>query len=367
MHLAKLSLLNFKNCLEVSFDFSERVNCFLGNNGQGKTNILDAIHYLSYTKSYFNSIDSQNISFDHPFFVIQGEFNLDNENHQLYCGMKRGEKKTFRKNKKTYSRLADHIGLLPVVMITPYDSNLVLEGSEIRRKFMDALISQFDRDYLESLIFYNKILSQRNTLLKKWADNGIFHKDLLEIIDVQLIEKAKTIHETRSNFLKSFIPEFNEYYNKIAQVDEKVELVYESSLNHSLMKDILANNLEKDRRIKYTSDGIHRDDLLFKINDHPLKKYGSQGQQKSFLIALKLAKFNFIREKKGFTPILLLDDIFDKLDLNRVNYLVDLIEKEKLGQTFITDTDLDKVPGILNALKVDYKAFEINQGNSKEI
>jgi len=367
MHLSKLSLLNFKNCLEVSFNFSDRVNCFLGNNGQGKTNILDAIHYLSYTKSYFNSIDSQNISFNHPFFVIQGEFMLENELQDLYCGMKRGEKKIFRKNKKTYSRLADHIGFLSVVMITPYDSNLVLDGSDIRRKFIDALISQINREYLENLIFYNKILIQRNTLLKKWAENGVFQKDLLDIIDVQLIDKAKFIHSIRAQFLKSFIPEFNEYYKKIAQVDEHVELVYESSLNNEMMEDLLKTNLNKDRKLKYTSDGIHRDDLLFKINDFPLKKYGSQGQQKSFLIALKLAKFNFIREKKGFTPILLLDDIFDKLDHNRVNYIVDLIEKEKLGQTFITDTDIKKVPGILKAMKVDFKAFEIQQGSSKEL
>ena len=367
MHLSKLSLLNFKNCREVTFDFSDRVNCFLGNNGQGKTNILDAIHYLSYTKSYFNSIDSQNIHFNDPFFVIQGEFKLKDDDFSLYCGMKKGEKKVFRKNKKTYTRLADHIGIFPVVMITPYDSNLVLDGSDVRRKFMDALISQFNREYLENLIFYNKILIQRNTLLKKWAEKGVSQKDLLEIIDIQLIEKAKNIHSIRSAFLKSFIPEFNYYYKKIAQVDEQVELVYESSLNNELMDVILRNNLEKDRRLKYTSDGIHRDDLSFKINDHPLKKYGSQGQQKSFLIALKLAKFNFIREKKGFTPILLLDDIFDKLDNNRVNYLIHLIEKEKLGQTFITDTDIKKVPEILNAMKVEFKSYEIIQGSSKEI
>ncbi len=367
MHLSNLTLLNFKNCQELSFDFSTRVNCFLGKNGQGKTNILDAIHYLSYTKSYFNSYDSQNIQFNSPFFVIQGDFKLKDERFSLYCGMKKGEKKVFRKNKKSYDKLADHIGIFPVVMITPYDSNLILEGSEVRRKFIDALISQFDREYLEYLINYNKILLQRNTLLKKWAEKGVFQKDLLEIIDIQLVEKGVYIHNKRNLFLKSFIPEFNYYYNKIAQVDEHVELVYESSLNHFEMSQLLKNKLEKDRKLKYTSDGIHRDDLLFRINNQPLKKFGSQGQQKSFLIALKLAKFHFIREKKGFAPILLLDDIFDKLDDQRVNYLIHLIEKEKLGQTFITDTDINKVPEILKAMNVNYKAYEINAGSSKEL
>ena len=367
MHLSNLSLLNFKNCQEISIEFSERVNCFLGNNGQGKTNLLDAIHYLSYTKSFFNSIDSQNILFNQPFLTIESNCMVDDESVHLHCALKRGDKKIFRKNKKAYKRLSDHIGLLPVVMITPFDINLVLDGSEIRRKFIDVLISQFNKAYLDQLIGYNRLLLQRNKLLKKWAESNLFQPDLLEVINVQLVEKGNFIYSTRKQFLLDFIPEFNHFYEKISKSSEHVELHYESSLNGNTFSSLLQENLDKDRRLTYTSVGIHKDDLIFKIHDQPLKKFGSQGQQKSFLIALKLAKFQFIKNQKGFAPILLLDDIFDKLDNNRVSYLLDLIQSKELGQTFITDTDLEKVPAILASMKIDYKAFEINNGKTKQL
>jgi DNA replication and repair protein RecF len=362
MHLTNLSLLNFKNCQDLSFVFSNRVNCFLGKNGQGKTNILDAIHYMSYTKSFFNSIDSQNILFDAPFLAIQASCQLNEEIVELHCGMKRGDKKVFRKNKKAYKKLSEHIGFMPVVMITPYDINLVLDGSEVRRRFIDALISQFERPYLEHLIFYNRLLLQRNKLLKKWANSNSFQPDLLEVIDMQLVEKGNIIYKSRKTFLIDFIPTFNNYYQKLSNSKEKVELFYDSTLNNNDFASLLKDSIGKDRQITHTSVGIHRDDLLFKIHGQPLKKYGSQGQQKSFLIALKLAKFQFIKNQKDFPPILLLDDIFDKLDSERVSYLLDLIENEDLGQTFITDTDLEKVPNILNSMKIAFKAFEINNG-----
>ncbi len=362
MHLSHLSVVNFKNCEEATLDLSSKVNCFLGNNGEGKTNLLDAIYYLSYCKSYFNAIDSQNIRFEEPFFVVQGEFNLE-EKELVYCGVKRGQKKTFKRNKKTYKRLADHIGLFPTVIITPYDSNLVLDGSEIRRKFLDAIISQFDRGYLEDLIHYNKVLSQRNALLKQFNEKGVFQKDLLEVWDLQLVDKGNIVHQKRKEFLDQFIPVFNKYYQELSKGREEVSLVYKSPLNDTSFDELLRMNMSKDRSLTYTSKGIHKDDLEFTITGHPLKKFGSQGQQKSFLIALKLAKFKYIKEQKGISPILLLDDIFDKLDENRVSYLLELISKEELGQTFITDTSLNKVPEVLNSLDIEYNAFEVKSGS----
>jgi len=367
MYLKKLTLLNFKNCSDVVLNFSEDVICFLGNNGQGKTNILDAIFYLSYTKSYFSSIDSHNIQFGLPFFVISGEFKLHNDIVSLNCAVKQGKKKQFRRDKQIYTKLAEHIGEFPVVMITPYDINLILEGSDIRRKFIDSLISQFNRKYLDSLIDYNKLLQQRNITLKKWSDTGINQKSLLDVIDFQIISKGEYIHEIRNNFLIDFIPEFSSYYKNIAQSDENVELIYQSALNNNNFKDILKTNLQKDIKLRYTSEGIHRDDLLFKIHNYPLKKYGSQGQQKSFLIALKLAKLNFIKKKKEYYPILLLDDIFDKLDDNRVSYLINLIKDDQLGQVFITETSLSRITDILSKLKIKHQAFKINEGKSIDI
>tara|TARA_B100000963_G_C22545902_1_gene634404 strand:+ start:37 stop:1140 length:1104 start_codon:yes stop_codon:yes gene_type:complete len=364
MHLTNLSLLNFKNCVQVSVEFSSRVNCFLGNNGQGKTNLLDAIHYLSYTKSFFNSIDSQNILFNQPFLTIESSCSLDDELIHLHCAVKRGDKKVFRKNKKAYKKLSNHIGLMPVVMITPYDINLVLGGSDIRRKFIDVLISQFNKSYLDELIGYNKLLLQRNKLLKKWASSNLYQPDLIEVINFQLAEKGNFIHTNRKQFLLDFIPEFNRIYQKISNTNENVQLVYESTLNDNEFLKLLENNIDRDRALTHTSHGVHKDDLVFKIHDQPLKKFGSQGQQKSFLIALKLAKFQFIKNQKGVAPILMLDDIFDKLDNDRVSYLLDLINSQNLGQTFITDTDLKKVPSILNSMKIDFQAFEIKNGQT---
>lgn len=366
MHLQSLSILNFKNIEQIELQFSPIVNCFLGNNGEGKTNLLDAIYYLSYTKSFFNSIDHQNVRFDEDFFMIQGDFNHNDEISNVYCGLKKAEKKIFKKNKKTYSKLADHVGLFPVVMITPYDSNLILEGSEIRRKFLDALIAQFDRNYLHHLMDYNKVVQQRNALLKQFAEKGNFQESLLDIYDDQLVEKAVIIHHERAAFINEFVPVFNAFYQQISSGKEEVSLVYESQLNENddvrqLLKSCQANDL----RATYCTLGIHKDDLEFRLGANPLKKFGSQGQQKSFLIALKLAQFEFIKNKRGFAPILLLDDIFDKLDDTRVSYLLKLIAEGKLGQTFITDTSAKKVPELLDSLNVPHQTFEIEKGALK--
>lgn len=368
MFLTHLSLINFKNYTEASISLNNSVNCFLGNNGEGKTNLLDAIYYLSYTKSYFNAIDSQNIKFGEPFFVAQGEFSLNKETSNVYCGVKKGTKKQFKFNKKSYNKLAEHIGKFPVVIITPYDSNLILEGSETRRKFLDSLISQFNKNYLDNLIAYNKLLLNRNATLKQMAERQSFNADLLSVIDIQLVEKGNHVHQERKQFLKEFIPVFNRFYAEIANNNEVVDLIYNSSLNDNEFEQLLRENINKDRMLTYTSKGVHKDDLDFKImSDYSLKKFASQGQQKSFLIALKLAQFEYIKQKKGFPPILLLDDIFDKLDENRVNYILQMIASNKLGQTFITDTSLSKTPEILSKLAVDYQSFEVKDGIVNEL
>ena len=363
MHLNSLSLVNFKNISQVEMALSERVNCFIGDNGQGKTNILDAIYHLGYTKSFFNSIDSQNIKFDESFYVIQGKVENGDDEFALYCALKRADKKVFKKNKKVYKKLADHIGLFPVVMITPYDINLVLEGSETRRRFLDALIAQFDKNYLQVLLQYNKLLKQRNALLK--IQNKSISNELMEVYELQMEDKAHFIYDRRSIFVKDFIPIFNDFYSDISSNKENVGLNYISALQEASMKEIFRKNRERDNVLSYTSSGVHRDDLSFTIENNALKKFGSQGQQKTFLIALKLAMFEYIKMKKNITPILLLDDIFDKLDDHRVGYILKLIEKNNLGQTFITDTSPNKIPDILKDLNVEHKSFIINQGKAE--
>ena len=363
MYLSNLSLVNFKNIFQVDLVLSNRVNCFLGDNGQGKTNLLDAIYHLSYTKSFFNPIDSQNVKFDESFYVIQGDVKNKKDSLNLYCGLKKGEKKIFKKNKKIYKKLADHIGLFPVVIITPYDINLVLDGSETRRRFFDALIAQFDKNYLLELLQYNKLLKQRNAFLK--TKNSAI--DLLEIYDEQMVDKAQSIFKSRNKFIVEFTPIFNQFYKDISSNKEDVSLNYHSSLIEDSMKKLFLMNRSKDQLIGYTSTGIHRDDFHFLINDNSLKKFGSQGQQKTFLIALKLAKFEYIKKKKNLTPVLLLDDIFDKLDDHRVGYILKLIEKNNLGQVFITDTSKDKIPNILKDLNIESNLFWIENGNSLKL
>ena len=350
----------------MELKISKRINCFVGNNGVGKTNLLDAIYYLSFCKSYFNPIDSQNIKFDQPFFVIQGKYEMDNKTVDLYCGLKKGQKKQFKKNKKEYERLADHIGLFPVVMISPNDNNLISEGSEIRRKLIDSVISQFDRAYLNTLINYNKVLAQRNALLKKMAGGTPFGNDVMDVLDDQLIDYGETIHKKRTTFLEAFIPVFQMYFERISKGNEKVDISYKSHLNENIFRDKLKSALQKDCILQYTTIGIHKDDLLFQIEENPIKKFGSQGQQKSFLIALKLAQYEYIRKEKSLQPILLLDDVFDKLDENRVKELINTIASDDFGQVFITDTTEKRIKSIFNELEIDFDTFKINDGQLQE-
>ena len=364
MHLSKLSLLGFKNYAEADFTFSKHINCFVGNNGQGKTNLLDAIHYLAFCKSFFNPNDSQNIYHNNPFFVIQGEFlNADESKDEVYCGFKRNEKKLFKKNKKEYSRLAEHIGFIPLVMVSPADSELITEGSESRRKFMDSAIAQFDKSYLENLLAYNKVLAHRNAVLKSFAEHRFYDKETIGIWDEQLIDLGNKIHAERKIFIEKFVPIFNRYYQLISGGMEEVGLEYASQLNDGNFIDLLEGAVKKDLHLQYSSLGIHKDDLVFKITNFAVKKFGSQGQQKSFLIALKLAQFDFLKNIKQKTPIILLDDIYDKLDETRVQHLMQLVSSEGFGQIFITDTHQDRIARIFKKIKTDFKLFKIKNGN----
>ncbi len=362
MHLKNLQIHQFKNHANSQFTFTEKVSCFVGNNGVGKTNILDAIHYLSQTKSYFNHIDAQNIQFDMDYFMLKGIFTKDNNEEEIQCNLKKGEGKVIKKNQKKYKRFSEHIGKFPIVIISPTDTNLILEGSEVRRKYLDSSIAQYKQTYLKTLINYNKILKQRNSLLKQFSDRNYFDEITLEIYDNQLIEMGTLIHKERSNFLKELTPVFNKYYAEISESKEQVNLSYKSQLNEDSLDKLLKASLIKDRASNYTQVGTHKDDIIFEMNNYPIKKIGSQGQQKSFLIALKLAQFEFITNQIGFKPILLLDDIFDKLDDNRVLKLISFVNKNIFGQVFITDTHAERSEEILTKANISFSIFNIDNG-----
>ncbi|SOU87756.1 DNA replication/repair protein RecF [Tenacibaculum dicentrarchi] len=359
MYLQKLSLVNFKNIETQSFDFQEKINCFVGSNGVGKTNVLDAIYYLSFAKSYFNSIAGQNIRHGQDFFMIEGAYHLASRNEKILCSLKRGQKKILKRNGKPYEKFSEHIGQLPLVIISPVDRNLIVEGSETRRKFMDNVISQQDKNYLQSLISYNKIISQRNALLKYFVANRTFDALNLKVYDAQLVEYGTVIYQKRKAFLEGFVPIFNAKHHIISGNKETVNLRYKSQLHDASLTDLFANSLAKDRMLQYTTSGIHKDDLNFEIDEYPIKKFGSQGQQKTYLIALKLAQFEFLKKQSNVTPILLLDDIFDKLDENRVAQIVALVNNDAFGQIFITDTHFDRTENVLKNSNQEYQIFKL--------
>ena len=359
MFIKNLKLFNFKNHSEKSFDFSPEINCFVGNNGAGKTNILDALHYLSMAKSFLGNLDAQNILHESDFFAIEAEIQGEEKNDIIKVQLPKEGKKIIKKNDKTYERIADHIGFLPSVMISPYDSNLISDGSESRRKFLDAMISQTDSDYLFALIQYQKTLQQRNALLKYFAKNRTFDLDSLEIYNEPLTKFGTQIFEKRQRFVASILPTIQHFYEIISKGNEKVTVIYESNLNEQNFEEILSENLEKDRVLTYTSRGIHKDDLLFEMNGNLIKKFGSQGQQKSFLIALKLAQIKRIKDITNKNPILLLDDIFDKLDDNRVSQLIELVNEQNFGQIFITDTHKERTESVVKRINEESKIFEI--------
>lgn len=364
MFLKNLHLLNFKNYSSLDLDFIEGINCFTGNNGEGKTNLLDAVYYLSMCKSYFNFVDSQNIKHGEQYFLIKGSLNINDDDEEIYCGFKLNQGKVFKRKGKEYQRLSDHIGLFPCVMISPTDINLVWQGSDDRRKLIDSIISQFDPTYLEHLINYNKALAQRNAQLKRFAANRYFEKTELEIWDDYIVASGSQIFRSRTIFLKDFVPVFNKYYQYLSGGKETVGIEYETNLREGEFQQILDEALEKDRALQYTSVGIHKDDLAFTINNFPLKKQGSQGQQKSFLIAIKLAQFEYIKNKKGIKPLLLLDDVFDKLDQSRVSRLMTLVSEDTFGQIFVTDTHRERIQNIFQEINVDVRIFTVKDGEA---
>ncbi len=362
MYLNNLSVINFKNYTEAGLSFSPGVNCFTGYNGSGKTNLLDAIYYLSFCKSFTNQVDSQNILHGKDFFIIQGNYKRNGVNEEIYCSMKKNYRKIFKRNKEEYRRLADHVGLYPLVLISPSDSSLISGGSDERRKFADGVISQYDKEYLTNLIAYNKALQQRNALLKSFAEKDFFDKSSLDIWDEQLIKYGELIYRSRKRLFDDFLPIFRENYSFLTNKNETISIVYESQLSNANMKQLLEGSLKKDTIMQHSTAGIHKDDLLFYIDGMSAKKFGSQGQQKSFLIALKLAQFEFTRKVKGYKPILIFDDIFDKLDDLRVEQLMKLVSGDKFGQIFVSDTGREKLKEIFSSIKTETVLFEIENG-----
>jgi DNA replication and repair protein RecF len=367
MFLKHLSLTNFKNYSEANLDFCPRINCFVGDNGVGKTNILDAIHYLSLTKSYFTTVDSANIRHGSDYFLIKGFFDRDGVDNEIYCGFQKDKRKTFKIGGKEYERLADHIGRLPAVMVSPADSVIITGGSEERRKFMNSVISQFDREYLANVMDYNKALKTRNRMLKDGAGNAGFDSDLMEIWEKRMGELAEGIFKMRDSFTDELIPLFRSYYSMISGNRELVDLTYLSQLRETGFLQLIKRNYRKDRILHYTSAGVHRDDLLLGMGGYPVRDLGSQGQQKSYLVALKLAKYDYIASRGGEKPILLLDDIFDKFDENRVEQIIELVSNHRFGQIFITDTHSDRMNRILSRLPVESRLFVIKEGIAEVI
>ena len=362
LFLKKLQLINFRNYAEASLSFSPAVNCFTGTNGSGKTNLLDAIHYLSMTKSYFSATDNQNIRHHEAMLMIQGEFDLNGEQESVLCAIRQGQKKVFKRNQKEYEKLSNHIGTFPVVMIAPTDQELITEGSEIRRRFIDGIISQSDHIYLDNLIRYNQVISQRNSLLKQANSRGFADWSAISVWDDQLAHYGQKIFEKRKEFIQGFEPLFNTLFDAISGNSQSAGVTYESPLHEKTLSEILLQNRSRDLDLQYTSSGTHKDDLTVTLNGFPARKFASQGQQKSLVIALKLAHFNYLCDLGFQRPIILLDDIFDKLDQGRVSRLMELITKEESGQIFITDTHKERVAAIFESMHIPCKLFDVENG-----
>lgn len=365
MILKRISILNYKNLEQVELSFSPKLNCFFGQNGMGKTNLLDAVYFLSFCKSAGNPIDSQNICHDADFFVIQGFYEAaDGTPEEIYCGMKRRQKKQFKRNKKEYTRLSDHIGFLPLVMVSPADSELIAGGSDERRRFMDVVISQYDKEYLDALIRYNKALVQRNTLLK--SEQPV-EEELFLVWEEMMAQAGEVVFRKREAFIREFIPIFQSFYSFISQDREKVGLSYDSHARDASLLEVLKESRARDQIMGYSLRGVHKDELNMLLGDFPIKREGSQGQNKTYLIALKLAQFDFLKRTGTTVPLLLLDDIFDKLDASRVEQIIKLVAGDSFGQIFITDTNREHLDRILHKVGSDYKMFRVEQGTVAEM
>ncbi len=359
MYLKDISIINFKNFEHFEGEFSSRFNCLLGNNGVGKTNLMDAVYYMSFTKSHFNAIDRHNICHNADMFVIQGNYLRKQDAVKMHCGLKRHGKKQIKCNGKAYEKFSEHIGLLPLVFITPSDTDMIKMGSELRRKYIDGVISQYDKTYLKQLLKYNRALDQRNALLKSINPNNPYDEDALLIWDERLHQTASYIYQERQKAVDALLPIFNHYYSRISENREQVSISYKSKLHTKSMKELLSDSRKRDLLLQHTGVGIHRDDLDFELNGHPLKRTGSQGQEKSLIIALKLAQFEFIYKTTDVRPILLLDDIFDKLDALRIKQLINLLSDDKYGQVFFSDTSETRLPDLLKQVEVDVRIFNI--------
>jgi DNA replication and repair protein RecF len=365
MHLESLELLNFKNYEEIKLFFSPEINCLVGDNGSGKTNLLDAVHYLSMTKSAFNAIDTQNIRHGENFMVIRGQFQKMDKHESIQCSLQQGQRKMLKHNKKVYEKISEHIGRYPVVMIAPNDTDLIREGSETRRKFFDSILSQLDQQYLQWLLQYNHTLKQRNSLLKHFAEKNQLDRDLLEPYNQMLLQLGSSLLQARKEFLDEYLPYFMGHYQNLSEGREITEIRYESNMDVENPAAALENSLRRDLILQRSNIGIHKDEFVFELDGYPLKKFGSQGQQKSFLISLKLAQFDIIRQHKGFKPILLLDDIFDKLDDHRIAKLMELVSGHSFGQLFVTDARPERTERIFQQLEdTDVKIYKIEEGKA---
>lgn len=360
MILNRITILNYKNLEQVELSFSPKLNCLFGRNGMGKTNLLDALYFLSFCKSAGNPVDSQNIRHEADFFMIQGFYEEKNgELEEIYCGMKRRQKKQFKRNKKEYSRLADHIGFIPLVMVSPADQELILGGSEERRRFMDVVISQFDKAYLEALIRYNKALAQRNVLLK--SDLPV-DEELFSVWEEMMAQAGEVVFAKREAFIREFTPIFQDFYAYISQEHEAVTLTYESHARDTSLYEVIRQSRQRDQIMGFSLKGIHKDELVMQLGGYPLRREGSQGQNKTYLVALKLAQFDFLKRMGRTTPLLLLDDIFDKLDAHRVEQIVKLVAGKRFGQIFISDTNREHLDAILQKVESDYRIFKVEDG-----
>ena len=358
MIVNKLSLLNYKNILQADIVCSSKVNCFFGNNGMGKTNLLDAIFYLSFCKSHIHTPENMTITHNENLCVLQGEYLYDDRIEDICCVIRHGQRKLFKRNQKVYDRLSEHIGLLPLVMVSPADLELIRGSGEERRRFMDVVISQYNNAYLQALINYNRLLLQRNRLLREHIQDIT----LYEVLEMQMDTLGNLIFEERRRLIQSLVPYFNTYYQQICRSAETVNLRYTSQLYDGQLEKQLASNRERELLIGYTLTGIHRDDLEMTLNGHLIRQTGSQGQNKTFLIALKLAQYAFLAAKRNTKPVLLLDDIFDKLDAERVEQIVDLVSGDQFGQIFMTDTNRKYLDQLLTGINQDYTLFKVEKG-----
>ena len=359
LFLKKISIINYKNILDKEYELDPKINCFVGDNGVGKTNILDAVYHLSMGKSYFNVKNDQLINRGKDYMLVDGVFELNNKNERIVFSLKIGEKKVLKRNGKPYKKFSNHIGLIPVVLISPYDNDLINEGSSERRKFIDSIISQNDKEYLINLIAYTRVIQNRNKLLKQYNRSVDFDLDTIKVYDDQIYKLSEPIFKARDKFIKEFTPLVLEKYKHISDDKEKISIEYKSDLINNHIENLIKDSFQKDVILQYTSVGLHKDDFVFNIDENRIKRFGSQGQQKSFLIALKLAQFDYLKNETGNSPILLMDDIFDKLDLMRVKRIVEIVNSTNFGQLFLSDTDKERIEKVLSSLNLSSKIFEV--------